>query len=112
MNEKRPPNKGQKLPSLERLHVLFEYEPVSGTLFHKLSGEPAGTANSRGYLYVYIDGDMHPVHHIAWYMFHGKPCRRGCQIHHANRIPSDNSIRNLKRKRKLLSCIPRDTFRL
>ena len=43
MNEKRPPNKGQKLPSLERLHVLFEYDPIAGTLFHKISGDPAGS---------------------------------------------------------------------
>ena len=77
--KKRPPKLGQKLPPLNRLHV-FEYEPVSGTLFHKLSGEPAGTPNTRGYLYVRVDGGKCPVHRIAWSMHHNKAPRRGTPL--------------------------------
>ncbi len=65
------------MPTLERLHVLFEYDPVSGTLFHKISVEPAGTLNLHGYLYVRVDEGKYPVHRIEWSMNHNKAPRRG-----------------------------------
>ena len=77
LNKKRFPEKCSKLPSLERLLVLFEYDPISGTLFHKISGEPAGSPNKRGYLYVRVDGGKYPVHNIAWCMYYNKAPRRG-----------------------------------
>ena len=101
VDQKHPPKKrDQKFPSLERLHVLFEYDPETGTLFRKHTGEPAGTPNARGYLVVSIDGDKFYVHHIVWHMFHNTPCLGGCCISHVNRIPADNAILNLKRKRR------------
>ena len=102
LNEKRFSKKCPKLPSLERLLVLFEYDPISGTLFHKISGEPAGYPNTRGYLYVCVDGGKYPVHHIAWCLHYNKAPRRGARVVHANGIPSDNTIGNLKLKRNLL----------
>ena len=106
LNKKRFSEKCPKLPTLERLLVLFEYDPISGTLFHKISGEPAGWLNKRGYLYVRVDGAQYPVHNIAWCLYYNKAPRRGARVFHANGIPSDNTIGNLKLKRKLLSCAP------
>jgi hypothetical protein len=107
LNKKRFSKKCPKLPSLERLLVLFEYDPISGTLFHKISGDPAGSPNKRGYLYVHVDGVKHQVHHIAWCLHYKKAPSRGARVVHANGLPSDNTIDNLKLKRKLLSCAPR-----
>jgi hypothetical protein len=106
LNKKRFSEKCPKLPSLERLLVLFEYDPISGTLFHKISGEPAGSPNKRGYLYVRVDGGKYPVHNIAWCLYYNKAPRRGVRVFHRNGMPSDNTIDNLKLKRKLLSCAP------
>ena len=90
----------KKFPSLERLHVLFEYDPETGTLYRKLSGEPVGSPNARGHLLVLIDGDKFYVHHIVWHMFHNQSSRCRCYITHVNRDPADNSINNLKCRRK------------
>jgi hypothetical protein len=68
-DKNHPPKKrDQKFPSLERLHVLFEYDPETGVLHHKLCGEPVGTDDSQGTLCVSIDGDAYYVHHIVWHM--------------------------------------------
>ena len=78
VDKKHPPRlRAQKFPSLERLHVLFEYNPEAGTLHHKLSGESAGTPNMRGYLYVSVDGVKYLVHHIAWCLHYNKAPRLG-----------------------------------
>ena len=101
VDKNHPPKKrDQKFPSLERLHVLFEYDPETGTLYRKLSGEPVGSPNARGHLLVSIDGDKYYVHQIVWHMFHTKPCLGGRCITHMNRNPADNSIHNLKQRRK------------
>ena len=78
VDKNHPPRlRAKKFPSLERLHVLFEYDPESGTLYRKLSGEPAGTPNMREYFYVRVDGAKYPVHHIAWCLHYNKAPRRG-----------------------------------
>ena len=100
MSKKHFSDQRQKVPQLERLHVLFDYDPVSGILFHKLSGDPAGSKDDRGYLRVSIDGDRFYVHHVVWHMFHNKPWLEGCCISHVNGDPADNAISNLRRKRR------------
>ncbi len=100
MNKKHFSDQRQKVPKLERLHVLFDYDPVSGILFHKLSGDPAGSKDSRGYLRISIDGVRFYVHHVVWHLFHKTQCHGNCRFSHVNGDPADNTISNLKRKRR------------
>ena len=101
VDENHPPRlRDKKFPTPERLHVLFEYDPETGTLYRKHTGEPVGTPNARGHLLVSIDGDKYYVHHVVWHMFHNIQCHGNCRVFHVNRDLADNSIHNLRRKRR------------
>ena len=89
----------QLLPSFDRLDALFEYNPLNGLLTYKISGEPAGTPNSAGYLVVSVDGTKHYVHHIAYVLFHRRRFRHG-SVSHKNRIVTDNRALNLRLKKR------------
>ena len=88
----------QQLPSFDRLNTLFEYNPVNGLLTYRISGEPAGTPNSSGYLVVSVDGSKYYVHHIAYVLFHRRGFRYG-SVSHKNRIVTDNRAQNLRLKK-------------
>lgn len=95
-----PPRlRDRKPPPLDRLRVLFEYNPESGTLYSKHTGEPVGTPDPCGHLLVSIDGCEYYVHHVVWHIFHNTPCHGNCRVSHVNCNLSDNSILNLTRKR-------------
>lgn len=57
-------------------------------------GNVAGSADSRGYINVMMDGHRLLGHRIAWAIYYGRwPAH---QIDHINRDPSDNRICNLR----------------
>ena len=90
--------KGQKLPPFDRLNTLFQFDPVTGRLTYSISGEVAGTPNSKGYLEVRVDGDRYFVHHIAYVLFHRRSFRHGF-VTHKNRVVTDNRAQNLQFKK-------------
>ena len=84
-----------KLPTLEQLEKLFDYEPFSGLLTYK-NGDEAGSFNKQLYRIVCIQGKKYYVHRIVWKMFYRKD-PGALLIDHINGCPHDNSIENLRR---------------
>ena len=84
-----------RLPSAERLRELFEYNPETGILVWRSTGNRAGTPLSiTGYLRVYVDARYYLVHRIAWTMVKGiEPAKN---IDHINGVVSDNRLANLR----------------
>lgn len=64
----------------------------------KNAGKPAGTPKVNGYLQISIDGKRYYAHRLAWLLAHGE--WPASQIDHANGLPSDNRLSNLR------SCTP------
>ena len=97
------------LPSIERLHELFEYK--DGALFYKkdlhnslgkktkiVAGTCAGGLHPLGYRKIRVDGKVYFEHRIIWQMFNNEPC--DFVIDHINNKRDDNRIENLR----LASC--------
>tara|TARA_R100000951_G_scaffold90032_1_gene78150 strand:- start:4650 stop:5132 length:483 start_codon:yes stop_codon:yes gene_type:complete len=83
----------KKLPSLERLNELFDYNHETGDLVRKSNGNLINV-NSNGYRVVWISGVLYKAHRICWKLYHG-----GCpsdQIDHINGDRGDNRIENLR----------------
>ncbi len=87
-----------KLPTLEKLDQLFDYEPFTGLLTYKATGKEAGSFNAQLYRVVMIDRVKYYVHRIVFYMFHRKE-PRGYLVDHIDGCKHDNSIENLRRVR-------------
>jgi hypothetical protein len=84
----------------ERLREILGYDPETG-LFTRLvrtgrirAGEVAGTAHSRGYRSIVIDGRVYLSHRLAWLYVHGEWPPE--QIDHINRNRADNRLVNLR----------------
>lgn len=93
--------KVRQLPSLSRLDDIFQCSPDTGLLHHRISrganrkGDQVGTQNRLGYLIATIDYKTYLVHRILWAMATRQdPGSR--IIDHANGIPSDNRMCNLR----------------
>jgi hypothetical protein len=114
----RMPNPNGRLPSIEQLCKLFDYEPQTGVLRWKVrddvpgmsgwntkyAGKPAGNASmlrrpsSRKWYHagmrVRIDGKNYGVHRLIWAMKTGEWPEHS--IDHINRDPLDNRWVNLR----------------
>ena len=88
--------KTKKLPTLERLEKLFDYDPFNGLLTRKSTGEEAGSFNKQLYRVVCIDRVKYYVHRVVYKMFYRKD-PGSLIIDHINGCPHDNSIENLRR---------------
>lgn len=85
----------------EHLKHLLQYEPSTGVFTwincgsrRKLNGTIAGTADSKGYRCIHIEGRNYRAHRLAWlYMTGGWPRN---QIDHVNRDRADNRWVNLR----------------
>ena len=86
-----------KLPTLDVLEELFDYDPCNGLLTYK-SGKEAGSFNKQLYRIVTIKGVKYYGHRVVWKMFHRKD-PGAYVIDHINGCPHDNSIDNLRRCR-------------
>lgn len=84
----------------ERAKQLFNYCPMTGKLFNKVSrstamiGQEAGSKNDRGYCNVSVDGKNYLVHRVIWLMVYGT--WPDDQIDHVNGIRDDNRLCNLR----------------
>ena len=93
--------KHRKLPPLELLHELFDYDPATGGLYKKHS-EPCeanaiGSWNQSGHRMVHVRGHgQYLLHRIVFFMFYRKDPGE-YQIDHKNGDRADNRIQNLRR---------------
>ena len=88
--------KPNKLPTIELLQELFDYDPCNGLLVKKGTNKEAGSFNAQLYRVVVIQGKKYYVHRVVWKMFYGKD-PGAFLIDHINGCPHDNSIDNLRR---------------
>ncbi len=72
----------------------LEYCPESGVLRNARRGVDLGANSGNGYLQVSIEGTIHGVHRVAWFLYHGEWPKH--EIDHINRMRSDNRISNLR----------------
>jgi len=92
----------KRLPPIEELKRLFDYDPSTGILTRKVStnpraraGDEAGWLEHYGYRKVNVCGKCFPVHRICYAIYHGVD-PYPMQIDHINHDRSDNRIENLR----------------
>lgn len=90
--------KPNKLPPVELLNELFDYDPCNGLLISKQTNREAGSFNTQLYRTVRIQNKQYYVHRVVYKMFYGKD-PGVFLIDHINGCPHDNSIDNLRRCR-------------
>lgn len=89
-------------PSITQLYLIdiLDYSPDTGIftwktrLWDQTPGGLAGTINADGYVKISINGTSYYGHRLAWIYQNGEwPTK---DLDHANRIRSDNRIKNLR----------------
>ena len=90
------------LPSQEFLLEMFEYEPETGVLKHKVyknsqvqAGDIAGSLKSDGYLDVTVEGRKYYATRIIWMMMTGQD-PGDLYVDHKDRDRSNNRWNNLR----------------
>ena len=85
---------------LSRLSDAFSYDPETGVVTrreargNRSAGSAVGTRSSFGHLSVQMEGRTLQVHRVAWALHYGE--WPAFDIDHANGIPHDNRITNLR----------------
>lgn len=89
------------LPSQERLQELFDYDPHTGVLRHKIDrshnarvGMIAGTICNRGYMQVWVDRRRYLAHRIIFKWVTGRD--PSCDVDHADCNTLNNAWSNLR----------------
>lgn len=92
-----------KLPDLEILHSILDYDKTTGVFMWKLSrsrtakaGMTAGCLSSCGYMQIMINRKKYMLHRIAWYMSTGTD-PVDFELDHINGDKTDNRIENLRK---------------
>ena len=106
---------GRPLPSQERLHELFNYDPKTGELTRKIQtarstkvGERAGSLDTSGYRNVRTGEGQYREHRIIWRLVTGEdPC--ALTVDHINRIKDDNRWENLRLASPMQQACNQDT---
>jgi hypothetical protein len=84
----------------QRLREVVEYNAETGVFTRRVkrgkwpAGAVVGTAHSRGYWVITVDGKIHKAHRLAWLYVYG--VWPASEIDHINRIKTDNRIANLR----------------
>ena len=95
--------KHKKLPNLELLNSLWDYDPTTGGLYKK-GAKPCelnclGHFTASGHRAIHVPGyGPFLVHRLVFFMFHRKD-PGSYFIDHINGDPADNRIKNLRRCR-------------
>lgn len=96
----------KKLPDVEYLRKLFDYDAETGILRwrqdarcrngsrHPHAGKSAGDPNKASYRIVVVDAVKYRAHRIIWMLMTGE--EPTCDIDHANGDPGDNRWTNLR----------------
>lgn len=92
----------QKLPSVERLNELFQYQPETGELIYKINrrgnakaGSIAGTIDkSSGYRRISVDGKQFRAHRLVWKMLKNEEPPE--LVDHIDSDRANNRIDNLQ----------------
>ena len=91
--------KHKKLPDLDTLHEVLDYDPATGAIIRKSNGKFAGCVNSIGYTVIMVKGTLYLAHRLVFKMYH-RSDPAAYVIDHINGDRSDNRIYNLRRCRK------------
>lgn len=89
-----------KLPAVERVRELFDYDPKTGLLTRRTdvpkakAGSIAGTLNNKGHLICRVDRVIYYVHRLIWLHYFGETPPE--LIDHANGKRDDNRVSNLR----------------
>lgn len=85
----------------DELTELLSYNPETGVFTRKkwrssnaVAGAIAGTAHTKGYIAIWVNGRRHMAHRLAWLYMYGELPEK--QIDHINRNKADNRIANLR----------------
>jgi hypothetical protein len=78
----------------QRVIELFDYEPSTGRLVRKSTGEEFGSIENRGYRRGSIDGDRHLAHLVVWFYVTGS--WPPAEIDHKDTDRSNNRWENLR----------------
>lgn len=101
MNKFEIARKNETEQLLEDIKYFFEYDPVSGKVYHKnpkhswLKGKEAGSiCDLHGYLILSIHRKRYKGHRIIWALYYGEFANG--QIDHIDGNKSNNKITNLR----------------
>lgn len=81
------------------------YDPVTGVMLGS-RGKPV-TAKQGGYLVVWFEGKLRPVHRVAWYLHHGTWPE---VVEHINRDKLDNRLCNLREADSYLNALNKTKY--
>ena len=82
------------------LRELLDYDPATGKFYNRVArgpsqvGAEAGYIDTRGYIYIRIDGALYLAHRLAWFYVHGYLPEN--DLDHIDRDPSNNRVENLR----------------
>jgi hypothetical protein len=85
---------------LAELKRSLVYDPDTGVFTRRVNsawvkaGAAAGSINKAGYRVIYVQGERHYAHRLAWAYCHGH--LPALQIDHINQAKDDNRISNLR----------------
>lgn len=100
----------KKLPPVKTLKELFEYDPASGDITRKRTGNIVKTKERKGYINLDIDGLIFKGHRVAYKIYHGD-FDESLDIDHINGCRFDNRIQNLRLVSRRENCKNRSMYK-